>query len=137
MSLNSDERKIVREIAYSEEMIGTDLKPETLERKIETIRPRLRDVANESEKITYQELTDGFSLVHSSRIGRVLGIIGALEHRLDNPVLPAVVVKEHREGPGEGFFALLSNLGMDTPSAEMSETEIWQLHLEKVHGHDW
>lgn len=137
MPLNSSERELVRKIAYSEELISTDLKPETLDRKIENIRPRLHEVANQNEKITYSELTDGFSLVHYSRVGEVLGIIGALEYRLENPVLPAVVITKQGEGPGEGFTSLLSILGLRTPDAETSENELWQDHLERVYQHDW
>jgi len=137
MSLDPTEREIVREIAYSEEVIGTDLNPETLDRKIEQIRPRLHDVANQNETISYAELTDGFSVVHRSRVGTVLGIIGALEDELGNPVLPAVVVRKRAEWPGDGFFVLLSNLGVEASSAEKTKRERWQEHLAEVHAHEW
>jgi len=137
MGLDSAEREIVREIAYSEELIGTDLKPETLEQKIEDIRPRLHRVANQNETISYSELTDGFTLVHRFRIGRVLGIIGALECELGNPVLPAVVVKKQEGNPGEGFTSLLAHLQEETLSAERPADEVWEEHLREVHAHDW
>jgi hypothetical protein len=137
MALNSAEREVVREIAYSEEVVGTDLNPEALERKIENIRPRFHHVANQNETISYSEVTDGFSVVHRFRIGTVLGIIGALERELDNPLLPAVVFKKQGHGAGEGFLSLLSHLGMETPSAETTERELWKEHLEEVYAHDW
>lgn len=137
MVLNSEEREIVRQIAYEEELIGTDLKPETLEDKIEKIRPRLHRVANQKQTISYSEVTDGFSVVHRFRIGTVLGILGALEHEMGNPVLPAVVVKKQEGRAGEGFFILLSHLGADTPSTEAKRRKLWKEHLERVHAHDW
>lgn len=135
--MNSEEKNIVRQIAYEDELIETDLKPGTLDGKIERIRPRLHEVANQNEVVSYSELTDGFKLVHRFRIGSVLGIVGTLEHELGNPVLTAVVINKQSERAGDGFMDLLQVLGMTVPSTETEKRRVWEEHLEKVHAHNW
>lgn len=137
MVLSPKEREIVERIAYDEQLITTNLKPNTLIKKVETLRPRLHDVANRREKRNYSEITDGYTIVHWSRVGTVLGIIGILEHELGNPLLPAVIVNENQGWPGEGFLGLLGAVGEQIPDSEAEQKELWKSHLNMVYNHDW
>lgn len=137
MVLSSKEREIVNRIVYEDEIITTDLKPVTLIEKVETIRPLLYDLADKEETSSYIEVTNDFNLVHSTRIGTVLGIIGLLEHEQGNPWLPAVVVRATSDWPGPGFLNLLRLGGEPVPSTEAEQKELWREHLEKVYNHDW
>lgn len=137
MVISPEEREIVERIAYDEELISTDLNPDTLIEKVEALRPRLYEVANRGEKRNYSEITDGYTIVHWSRVGTVLGMIGLLEHELGNPLLPAVIVNENKGWPGEGFLALLSALGEKIPDSEAERKELWKNHLKMVYNHDW
>lgn len=137
MVLSPEERDCVEEIVYEDELITTDLKPSTLANKIELVRPRLCKVANNGEIRNYEEISEGYSLVHWSRVGTVLGVIGLLEYEFGNPLLPAVVVNEKRGWPGDGFVGLLDLVGEQIPESESEQKALWRRHLEQVYSHDW
>lgn len=135
--LSGPEKEIIHSIAYEEELISIHWYPETLYEKIEILRPRMIEKANEGKKISYEELTDGFHVVPHQDIGRILGIAGLLEHRKGNPLLPAVVTNKDVNRVGPGFFKLAEKAGFSTPDREAERREFWRSHLTEVWEHDW
>ena len=80
----------------------------TLEGHTRDLYPYLVEKAKNREVVSYEKCTD-YLETSGSYLGRVLGTINECEHRQNNPLLTAVVVRdEKRDGevhPSLGFFA--------------------------------
>jgi hypothetical protein len=83
----------------------------------QAIYERLIEVAKEQSYTTYSEIAPLAGLdmsipEHREEIGELLIEIVHHEHRLGKPMLSVVVVHQHDNMPGPGFFRLAKELGL-------------------------
>lgn len=131
-SLTDREVELVEKI-HERGIVDANLKKDTLVSKVDTLYPRLKRIAREGEFTTYSELTDGFSLAHRYRVGRIIGVISVMEYLQDRPLISAIVVSSGEDSPGDGFFELLDILNLDSPEDETQRREVWENHVDEVY----
>lgn len=70
---------------------------------------------------------------HMAReVGQVLGEISEDEHSAGRPMLSAVAVGSE-DFPGEGFFALASDLGLLDTEDKSKKQEFWERQRDRVY----
>jgi len=82
------------------------LRPETLKKYTEMIRPILVRVAKKRDFITYKELQEEMGGPGRGYIGEVLEEVCQREHEQGRPLLSALVVHRTDGLPGNGFWEL-------------------------------
>lgn len=92
---------------YEELFLYGLIRKNTLRDHVEALYPYLREEARKNRLIDYDDAKD--HLGTSRRyLGRVLGAINECEHRKDNPLLTAIVVRDTKidgeRRPSMGFF---------------------------------
>ena len=85
--------------------------------------------AKNESTITYSELVNGISAIefipHDFKLFHLLGQISMAEHLEGRGMLTAVVIRKEDGFPGQGFFDLAMELGLD--SADQDKFWIQQL----------
>jgi len=81
------------------------------------IRDMLIEAARQRNVLYYAEVGQILNLDmgnphHRQEIGRILGEISTEEHNNGRPLLSAVVVHQENQRPGQGFFNLARELGI-------------------------
>lgn len=79
--------------------------------------------------MTYSEITADLR-IHSSRVGRLTGFITGIGYLRDEPPLSALVVNKNLGRASDGYFDLLSRMGLDVPENENGRISLWEQHLE-------
>ncbi len=87
------------------------------------IRDMLIEAAQQRRVLFYAEVGKVLNLdmdnpYHRQEIGRILGEISTDEHNDGCPLLSAVVVHQENHRPGQGFFNLARELGIQEPGED-------------------
>lgn len=108
----------------------------------EKIRQRMIDVARDKTTISYSELFGEYGFDHNDSVHRVIAgdvlcKIGAEEHAAGRPLLSVVVCQKEEKKPGDGFFALASDLGcpINRESSEEDKDSFFICTLNEAHSY--
>ena len=100
------------------------------------VRAALYEWASAGPFGTYSELArlvtaipwpEGAYTHHGSQMGHLLGQVSMeeLDRSEDRPLLSALVVGQEDGMPSGGFWTLLTELGIESPSTELERVEYW------------
>jgi hypothetical protein len=133
-------REIVSRIVREEERGANPYASlETLVQKLSILKPHLVALARTDDKCTsYWKLKDDVG-IHTTRQGRVLGVLGWHEDELGNSPLPALVEKKNEPMVSDGYFVMVrkaSGLTDEIPESEPGRRALWQKHVECVRN-EW
>ena len=101
--------------------------------KVRTVRERLIEVAKHKGTISYSDVARIADLhVRDPTLFRILDDISTHEHKAGRPLLTAVVIRQDKRMPGDGFFKLARRLGLHRVGAD--DKEYWQRQRDRVYA---
>lgn len=100
------------------------------------IRQTLENIARDRNYTTYGTIAPLLALDmanpdHRKQMSDILCAVSEVEHAGGRPLLSAVVIREDKNMPGEGFFTLARELGVQRPSED--DLVFWCRELSHVH----